>query len=206
MYRAQYSLSAMSLVERVKRICLSPDSEWSAIDGESASTPMLLSGYVVPLAGASALAAFIGDSIVGRSITYFGTTYRVPVGTGLAMAVMSVALTVVAVVACSMIIDGLAPTFGAHRSHSQAMKIASYAPTPAWVAGIFRMFPSLGVITLIGGLYALYLLFLGLPRLMKCAKEKAFGYTAVVLLCVIVFGVVVNMISGALIGSIAGVF
>jgi hypothetical protein len=41
---------------------------------------------------------------------------------------------------------------------------------------------------------------------MKCAQEKAFGYTAVVLLCVIVFGVIVNMISGALLGSIAGVF
>src|SRR5262245_22444524 len=100
-----------NLVERVKRICLSPDSEWSAIEHESATRATLLTGYVVPLAAVSAVAAFIGRSIVGITLPFLGT-YRVPFGSGIVAAVLQVGLTAVGVIVCGMIIDALAPTFG----------------------------------------------------------------------------------------------
>ena len=41
--------------------------------------------------------------------------------------------------------------------------MAAYAPTPAWVAGIFQIVPVLGsLLAIIGALYSLYLLYLGL--------------------------------------------
>jgi hypothetical protein len=49
-------------------------------------------------------------------------------------------------------------------------------------------------------LYGIYLLYLGLPRLMKCPPEKAVGYTAVVVVCAIVVSVVVGMVGGAIAG------
>ena len=45
------------------------------------------------------------------------------------------------------------------------------------------------------GLYSLYLLYLGLPVLMKSPKEKAFGYTVVVILCGIVLSVIIGVVA-----------
>jgi hypothetical protein len=41
----------------------------------------------------------------------------------------------------------------------------------------------------------LYLLYLGLPVLMRCPKEKSLGYTVVLILCAIVVSVVIGMLS-----------
>src|SRR3546814_19914555 len=75
------------------------------------------------------------------------------------------------------IINALAPTFEATRNPVQAMKVAAYSATAAWVAGVFQIVPSLGWIGAILGLYSLYLLYLGLPILMKAPAAKAMAYT-----------------------------
>ena len=184
-----------NIVERVKNICLSPDAEWSVIDHESASTSSLITGYVVPLAAVNAVAAFIGRSIIGITLPFVGGTYRVPIVSGLVVAILSVVMTVVGVVVCGYVIDALAPTFGAQKSNLQAMKVATYAPTAAWVAGILQIIPALSLLAILGALYTLYLLYLGLPKLMKCPQDKAVGYTVVVVLATIVIFFVVSMVS-----------
>jgi hypothetical protein len=57
------------------------------------------------------------------------------------------------------------------------------------------------LIVLAGGIYSIYLLYLGLPHTMKCPPEKAAGYTAVAVIIAIVLGFVTVMV----VGSIAGV-
>jgi hypothetical protein len=109
---------------------------------------------------------------------------------------------VVGVYLISMIINALAPTFGAQQDSAQAFKVAAYSFTPAWVAGAFQIIPGLGALLgLIGGLYALYVLYLGLPRLMKGPEDKALGYTAVVVVCTIVIWVVIASIGGMIVGA-----
>jgi hypothetical protein len=49
----------------------------------------------------------------------------------------------------------------------------------------------------IGALYAIYLLYLGLIAVMKAPQDKALGYTAVVVVVAIVVSVVLSMIIGA---------
>src|ERR1044071_6852438 len=102
------SAVSRSLIERVKNICVSPDAEWTVIDGEHASTSSLITGYVVPLAAVAAIAGFIGTSIVGVTLPFVGS-YRVPLVNGLVMAVLRVAFTAIGVVVCGMVIDALAP-------------------------------------------------------------------------------------------------
>jgi hypothetical protein len=48
---------------------------------------------------------------------------------------------------------------------------------------------------LLAGLYSIYLIYLGLPVLMKCPPDKAAGYTAVVIVCAIVAMVVLSWVS-----------
>ena len=186
----------MSIVERVKNICLTPSTEWTVIGAEETPTGQLMTGYVIPLAGVGAVAGFIGGSIVGQSLPFIGT-FRIPIMTGIAGAVLAVVMAVVVVFVLSVVINALAPTFGAQQDSGQAMKVAAYSFTPAWIAGVLQIIPLLGILVLLGSLYGLYLLYLGLPRLMKCLADKAAGYTAVVAISGIVVMVVAGMIGGA---------
>jgi hypothetical protein len=190
----------MALVDRVKNICLTPDTEWAVIAAEPASAGSLVSGYLAPLAAIGAVAGFVGGSLVGRTLPYLGT-YRVPLVSGLAMAVFTFVMAIVGAFVLSYIINALAPTFGGQQNSDLALKVAVYSYTPALVAAALNILPSLGMLAVLGGLYALYLLYLGLPRLMKCPQDKAIAYTAVVIVCAIVLSIVVAAIGGAVVGA-----
>ena len=184
----------MNIVDRVKRILMSPTTEWPVIAAETTPTQTLITGYVLPLAAVSAIAAFIGQSLVGMSM--FGTTYRTPVANGLGIAIWAVIMAVVGVFVCAYVINAFAPTFGAARSDSQALKVAAYSFTPAWVLGVLQILPVLGMLMILGAIYAIYLMYLGLRILMKSPEDKAIGYTAVVIIVVIVVFVVLSAIGG----------
>lgn len=189
-----------NLIDRVQKICLSPDSEWNVIEHEGATTGSLLTGYVVPLVAIGAVAGFIGRTLVGVTVPLVGS-YRIPFGSSLTASVLDLVLMVVGVVVCGNIIDALAPTFGAQKNSMQAMKIAAYAPTPAWVAAVLQIIPALSPLAIIGGLYSLYLLYLGLPKLMKCPQEKAIGYTVVAVVCFFVVAIVIGVVTTMVIGN-----
>jgi hypothetical protein len=181
---------AMNLVERVKRILLSPQTEWEVIDAESTTLTELYTGYIAPLAAIGPVARLIGYSVIGMSVP-FGT-YRVPFGYAITSAIVAYIMTLVTTYVLALIVDALAPTFNGKRSQIQALKVVAYSSTAFWVAGIFLLIPSLWILTLLG-FYSLYLLYLGLPVLMKSPKEKAIGYTVVVVLV----GIVLFMLSAA---------
>jgi hypothetical protein len=190
----------MAMIERIKGICLKPRTEWDAIAEEETSTAELFKGYAVPLAAIPPIAGFIGGSLIGRSMPFIGS-YRVPIVSGLVMAVFTFVMALVGVFIVSLIINYLAPSFGAQKNSAQALKVAVYAYTPAWVAGVLQILPMLGLLAILAGLYGLYLLYLGLPRLMKCPQEKAVPYTAVVVVCAIVLSIVVAAVGAGIMGA-----
>ncbi len=192
----------MGLIDRVKNILLKPKDEWAVIEGETSSTADLLGGYVAPLAGIAALCGFIGSTVIGHSIPFVGT-YRTPIFWGMGIAVLTFAMAFVSVFIVSFIIDALAPTFGAQKNSAQAMKVAVYAYTPGWVAGVLNILPMLALLGILAALYGIYLLYLGLPRLMKNPQEKSIGYTAVVVICAIVVSIVLSVIVGT-VSALAG--
>ncbi len=193
----------MSIIERVKNICLRPKTEWDVIAQESASTGSLIAGYVAPLAAIGAVAGLIGRSLIGVTLPFAGT-FRVPLVAGIVTAVFTFVMALVGVYVLSLIINALAPTFAGEKNSAQALKVAVYSYTPAWVAGVLQILPALGILMFLAALYGLYLLYLGLPRLMKCPPDKAVGYTAVVVVCAIVLGIVIGAIGAAIAG--AGMF
>jgi hypothetical protein len=191
-----------SLIERVKDILLTPKTEWGVIDAEPATIGGIYTSYVVILAAIGPIAMLIGQQVVGISI--LGVTYKPSIAYSVGSAVLTYLLTLVAVYVSALIIDALAPTFGGTKDKVKAFKVAAYASTASWVAGIFNIIPLLGWLALIGGLYGLYLLYLGLPRLMRVAEDKAVGYTVVVIVVQIVLYFVVAMILATLVASFFG--
>jgi hypothetical protein len=190
----------VSIVERAKNICLSPTTEWPVIAAEPTTTGTLITGYVAPLAAIGAVAGFLGGSIIGQTLPFLGT-YRSSFATGLVFALFSFCMAIVSVFLVSLVINALAPTFGGQQDSIQALKVAVYSYTPAWIAGALRILPLLGIFAIFAALYGLYLLFLGLPRLMKCPEDKALGYTAVVVVCAIVLSLVVGSIGAVIAGA-----
>ncbi|HKB12546.1 MAG TPA: Yip1 family protein, partial [Vicinamibacterales bacterium] len=190
----------MDTVTRAKNICLSPSTEWAVIAEEQTPAASLIAGYVAPLAAIGAVAGIIGGSLVGISVP-FGGTYRVPLTIGIASAVFTFVMAVVGVLILSFIINALAPTFGGQQNSSQALKVAVYSYTPAWIAGALHIVPLLGALGIVAALYGLYLLYLGLPRVMKCPDDKSIAYTAVVVVCAIVLAFVTTAVGAVVAGA-----
>jgi hypothetical protein len=190
----------MDTITRAKNICLTPATEWPVIAAEQTPPAALLGGYVAPLAAIGAVAGLIGGSLVGITIP-FGGTYRVPLIGGVVGAVFTFIMAIVGVFILSLVINALATTFNGRQDSGQALKVAVYSYTPAWVAGALHVVPPLGVLAILAAVYGLYLLYLGLPRLMQCPEDKALPYTAVVVVCAIVLGVVTSAVGVAIAGA-----
>ncbi len=188
------------LIERVKAILLSPNSEWPVIAAESTTVADLYRNYIIVLAAIPAIFGFIKGSLIGIDLPMLGTI-RVGFGAGLTGMLLGYALGLAQVYLVALIVDALAPTFGAQKNLLQALKLAAYAFTAAWIAGLAQILPWIGaLIGLLGGGYSIYLLYLGLPTMMQCPADKAVGYTVVTLIAAIVLsliiGVAVSFITG----------
>ena len=59
-----------------------------------------------------------------------------------------------------------------------------------------RSMPALAILAAIGGLYSLYLCWIGLPILMKAPAEKATTYVIVVIIVLVIIYVVIGSVVG----------
>ena len=175
-----------AIIGRVQRLLMSPASEWDVIAGEAADVQKIYMNYVGPLVLVSALAMALG------LVSFWGFGFALQ--TFLVQAVMGLVMGYVVAFVISM----LAPTFGATPDMGQAFKLAAYAPTASWVAGIIMIVPALWFIAILGSLYSLYLLYVGLPKLMKPAEDKTVIYILAIIGVMIVIGIVVGIVQSSL--------
>jgi hypothetical protein len=185
----------MNLTERAKNILIQPAEEWRVIEKEPTTTGDLYTSYIMPLAAIGPVASIVGLSLIGFQVP-LGGTYRVSLMTAIGHAVVMYVLALAGVYVLALIIDALAPTFNGTKNNSQALKVAAYSSTAGWLVGIFNLIPVLAFLQVFG-LYSLYLLYLGLPALMKSPQDKTLAYTVVV----IVAGLIIFAIIGAVGGS-----
>ena len=176
------------LVERVRDILLKPKQEWTVIDGEASSVQSIYTTYVVILAAIGPIAMIIGQQVIGWG--GYGIRVKPPMGFTLVYAILTYALQLGGVYVCALIIDALAPTFKGTKDFLKAFKVAAYSFTAAWLAAVFNIIPDLMILSIVG-LYSFYLLYLGLPRLMRSPEDQSIGYVGVtVFAMIIVWGVI----------------
>lgn len=197
------------LIARVKAILVTPKTEWPVIAAEPATVADLYKNYIVILAAIPVVAGFIKGSLIGYGM--FGFHYRTPIGAGLTSAIVAYILALVLVYVMALIVDALAPSFDGQKNPVQALKAVAYAYTASWVAGVGVIIPGIGwLIALAGGIYSIYLLYLGLSPTMKSPTEKAAGYTAVSIIIAVVLGWIVAIVvagiagTGAMMGAFGG--
>jgi hypothetical protein len=196
----------MNLVDRVKNILLSPKTEWPVIEQEQTDVKTLYLGYIMILAAIPAIAGIISAMLIGGMVGAVGGRAGLGAsmtgGFAIVHAIVSYVITLVVVFVVALIVDALAPTFGGTKSQFNALKLVGYSATAGWVASIALVIPVLGwIVAIIGSLYGIYLLYLGLPVLMKCPEDKAVIYLVVV---VVVYIVLTWILSALLVTGLFG--
>jgi hypothetical protein len=184
-----------AIIKRVIGIITKPNDEWGTIKNETTTIADMFTKYVLILAAIPAVAGFIGNLLVGRSI--MGFTIRVPFSNSLIWAIMMYVMTLVSLYVTAFIIDALAPSFGSQKDMVNSMKVAVYASTAAWVAGIFYVIPALSILVMIASLYSLYLFFLGIKIVKSPPQDKAVGYFVVVIIVQIILSFVIGFLVAA---------
>jgi len=139
-----------------------------------------------------AVSAFIG---------FIGTSSYL--SNGLMQGLMQLVSAVIGVFLLSFIIDWLAPSFYSEKNFGKSMQLAVYSYTAMWVAGILLILPFIGRLgMLVGGIYSIYLLAIGLPVLKGTSKDKVVGYVALIIIATVVIIAILQLIILSILGII----
>jgi hypothetical protein len=189
----------MDLQTRVINILTRPQTEWTVIASESTDVATLYKSYIMILAAIPPVATYIGMTVFGISLPLMDR-YRVGAVQGFTSAVVQYVLSLVGVYVASIVIDKLAPTFKSQSNAMQALKLVAYASTASWLAGALSIIPALSPLAIVGGLYGIYLFYLGVAPLMKTPSDKIIPYMVVSAVVVIVVMFVTGVVATAMTG------
>ncbi|MEZ5662041.1 MAG: Yip1 family protein [Burkholderiaceae bacterium] len=195
---ASADLKRRLLVERVKAMLLRPRETWPEVAAEAHDVVTIYRDYLVYLAGVSALASFVGLSLVGFG--GMGFHVRVPWLSGLAYMVVGFVLTLAMVYVAARVADALAPRFNGQKDFASAFRLVAYGATAALLGGVFQILPVLSILGLLAALYSIFLLYTGVPVMLKVPEDKAIPFTAVLVVCVLVLGWLVSLVSAGMTG------
>lgn len=160
-----------------------PDREWEAIRKDSESTTRLYLSHVLLLALIPALAGFFGTTQIGWQIGD-GQVTRLSINSALNLSVLFYAAMLAGIFILGKFIDFFAATYDAVERVPQGVTLAAYTATPIFLIGVIAVYPNIWV-NMLAGLcaiaYAVYLLYEGLPILMRIPKERGFMFATAVL-------------------------
>jgi hypothetical protein len=184
------SVKMRGVTDRAKAMILHPRSEWDVIAGEATTVRGLFTGYVMYLAAIPPICMVIGTLVFGLFGRH-GSLLGALVG-----GIIEYAFTIAGVYLMGLIIEFAAPYFGGTKDRIQAMKVSAYFPTAVWLIGVVGLIPPLGPLRLLG-LYSLFILYLGLPKLMRTAEDKGLIYTLVVIVSSLIVWMVIGLVVAA---------
>jgi hypothetical protein len=197
MSAAEPSSKQAGLFGRAVAMLLRPAETWTVIADEPADIRALYLGYVAPLAAIAPVCGAVGLQVFGASIA--GIHLKPGFGETLLGAAVDYGLALLSVYLLALAVSALAPAFRGEGGRGQALKLVAYSGTAVWVAGLFALYPTLGFpLAILGGLYSLYALYLGLGPLMRPATDRALTYFAAVLACALGLAIVLRLAAGRL--------
>ncbi len=163
-----------SLIDRAKNILLTPKTEWAVIDGETTTVGKLIGGYAAILALIAPVALLLGMLLTPYGSYMFGAA-----GFMIKILIVAYAMSLGTVVVLGLAIDALTPSLGGTKNSVQAMKLAVYSGTAFFVAAAALILTGLWWLWLVAGVgYGGYLLWLGMPVLMKVPADKQQTFAA----------------------------
>ncbi len=169
---AGLAAGSRALLQRVRNILIEPRREWPLIASEPGGIRRVMR-YVAVLALIPAICGYIGATYVGVGVSAGSFVEELPVAA--IKAIISYLFSFAIVYLTALAAGAIAPLFGAERNFINALKLTAYSYTPVWLVGFALLLPGLRFLTLLG-LYALRLIWTGLPTLMGADRNKVIYY------------------------------
>ena len=187
----------MNLIERAKNIIVSPVKEWNVIAAETPDTGKIITGYVLPLAGAAALAAFIGYAFISSRYSFRNELGALPRNYRFGQCTSQRF--------CQLVCDRrTCPKFWFRKKYGQVGTTGCLFLHACLGRRPTCYFTGVGMDRSLAGLYGLYLLYVGMPVLKKTPADKHVGYFVVSLLVIIIVFFLIGWILGRLLLSVFG--
>lgn len=171
------------IFEHTLGLFIHPDKEWALIRSKSESPTRLYFQHTILLALIPAVAAYIGSTQTGWSVGG-SDTVRLTTASGLSLCVLFYFALLAGVYILGQFIDFMAITYGVNQETRRGVELAAYAGTPMFLAGIVVVFPNVWLVLLVGlaaVAYSVYLLYEGLPILMKIPEDRGFMFASSIL-------------------------
>ncbi|MBI5394442.1 MAG: YIP1 family protein [Verrucomicrobia bacterium] len=178
------------LFNRIKNILLQPAQEWDAVRDENLTATELFTTYLVVIAAVPAVAGFIGSTVVGIPASFIGTV-RPNVFRALSAAAVGYACSLAGVYLAALVVDKLAPAFKSTSNMTHALKLVGFTSLPVWAAGVVHILPMFSPLVVLVALYAIYIFYLGLPKLMGTPADKVVPYMIVSAAVLILVGSII---------------
>lgn len=160
-----------------------PDKEWEAIRQDSESIGKLYLGHIWLLALIPAVAGYYGSTQVGWQIGD-GQVVRLTSGSALQLSALFYVAMLAGIYVLGRFIDFFAATFEVKERTPHGVALAAYTATPVFLLGVIAAYPNIWINMLVGLAaiaYSVYLLYEGLPILMKIPEERGFIFASSVL-------------------------
>jgi hypothetical protein len=191
--RAQQALRKSEFIlSRAYGLLREPKKEWEQIRAEETTIPNILLGYVAPLAAIIPVCSLIGSYI-------FEPEFAGDFGVAVIRAVVTWLVSVALVFFLGVLINAVAENFEGDKNELAAQKIAAYSLTPAFLSGVFGLWPPLWWLSLFLLAAMVFLMYRGLPILMKAPAERALAYAGTVTVATFVAGIVLFSIAFSII-------
>ncbi len=171
------------ILSRAFGLLREPKKEWEQIKAEETTIPSILLGYVAPLAAIPPVCDLIGSTLFNRML-------QVEPGEALIRAFVTWVVSIGLVFFLGVLVNILADNFDGDKDELAAQKIAAYSLTPSFLSGVFSLWPPLWWVSLFALAAMVYIMFRGLPVLMKAPADRALAYAGTVTVAAAVAGIV----------------
>lgn len=174
-------------------LLIHPRSQWQAISSRGSFALVSAVIYTAVLAVIPAVAWFYGVTEIGWTV---GDGERIRMTRDSASAIIGLfyLTMIVAVCAIGYMIHWMSKTYGTDSSTAKGIAVAGFSATPLFIAGAIGFMPVFWIALLIGVSavsYAVYLLYVGIPIVMKIPEERGFLFSSAVIAICLVFLIVI---------------
>jgi hypothetical protein len=189
--RAQAAIRKSEFIlSRAYGLMREPKKEWEQIRAEETTVANILIGYVAPLAALPIVCDLIGQSMFAHAL-------QLDFGQSLIRAMITWLISIGIVFFLGIVVNVAAESFEAEKNDLAAQKIAAYSYTPAFLSGVLLLWPPLGWLPLVALAWGVFIMFRGLPVLMRAPQESSPGYAATVTIAAMIGTIVLLAVAAA---------
>ena len=174
-------------------VLFNPATEWQKLSSLSDREVKKLLPFPIFMSLLPAIAFYIGTTEIGWQVLDRPVTRMTP-ESAIPLSVLFYCAIIGAMVFIGWMIHWMSVTFDANSFVIKGVVLMGYACTPIFLAGLFAVYPVWWfdiLLATVACCYAIRLVYLGVPPMMKIPEERGFLYASAVFMVALVYMVVV---------------